>query len=172
LTKKIGSNTLISCSDTNEIIPFRQYKQSNHWKLLVNQYNKSNLVKKCFICKEGENITSHIHRTFYRIGKEKLTDIVPICFNCKDKKLKHSKKKTERYLLSKYQFNYKKLSNAQKDKLMNIKPDRRGKELTKHYQEISSDYKPSSTWINIQVKQTCKWIHKQEKYIFNLPIDE
>jgi hypothetical protein len=156
----------IHCKN-KEIVNIKQYYNSKHWNDLTELYINSELSKKCFKCKtelDKYNI-NFIHRNKIRIGKEKLLDIIPICSYCRDyidTKENQSKKKSERLQLHKYGFNEKKLSDSKKEYFLSIIPERRGVALSKYYVQKTEKYKPSSNWINNQVKKTCKWIKSYE----------
>lgn len=63
------------------------------------------------------------------------------------------------------------MSEAQKNKILSISPELRGNVLSKYYSKISREYNPSQTWINNQVKLTCKWIKKQDKELMFVDFD-
>ena len=161
----------IFCSGTNELIlsPF-QYFESKHWKLTIQHYMESDLPKRCYICKSEINPIHFHHKTKFRMGRERLTDIMPICPPCydrcrEDKAKRNGKKKSERFLLQQFGFNSSTLSNEDKNWLQNIHPRRRSHVLSSYYHQRACRYHPSSHWINQQVKYTCKWIRKNEKEI-------
>ena len=164
-------------SSTNEVVKnMREYRKSEHFKNIVAQYENSELKQCCYQCKKYGPHFLFEHRTTIRLGKERLTDISPICFDCfdcsiKNKLRKRGKKKNERFLLSKFSFKPNRLTQGQKDWLLIIHPKQRGYVLTAHYAKIASKYHPSSTWVNAQVKKTCKWIRKKEEEIMQLKLD-
>ena len=173
MTRKSGKLNIL-CIDTNESIRyFSKYKESLHWKLLIERYNKSTLNNTCFKCKKNDKTFIFEHRTKCRLGKERLTDIIPICFECYSvTSKKYSKKKSERYYLTDYQFSPKNLSISDRDKFMSIRPEQRGRELAKYYRDKTEEHKPSSIWINNQVKKACKWIRKVEIEVLKEPLQE
>ena len=158
-------NNKIHCKN-KEIVNINNYYNTEHWKNLTISYINSNLSKRCAHCKKElkENPIYFIHKTKIRIGNEKLTDILPLCeecFKCKDLRKLKSKKKTERFQLSNFGFNPKKINGHQKRLFLSIPAERRGVALSKYYSNRCKLYNPSSQWINNQVKKTCKWIKKQ-----------
>lgn len=58
-------------------IPYRDYIKSPEWADVKARYQKSRLPKKCMAC-GSKNYDLH-HRTYKRLGKEWLTDLVPLC---------------------------------------------------------------------------------------------
>ncbi len=152
----------IECKTGEIVNSLNKYYQTIHWKNIIRTYMESDLSKRCFRCKKECIPVKFHHRTKKRLGNEKLTDIVPLCFDCIGSKLSNSKKKTERHELCGFGFN-KNMSEAQKNKILLIEPKLRGNVLSKYYSRMAGKYNPSQTWINNQVKLTCKWIKKQEK---------
>src|SRR5438874_1611898 len=61
---------------------YEEYLQSPHWQDLKRRYYASKLSKKCFVCKKKPIIPSFHHRTYKRLGKERLMDIVLTCKEC------------------------------------------------------------------------------------------
>lgn len=82
-----------------------------------------------------------------------------LCDKCKDFEIK-SKKKVERHNLSKLSFKESNLTETQKKWILQLDPQKRGNEISKFFKNRAYKYKPSSYWINQQVKKTCKWIQK------------
>jgi hypothetical protein len=153
----------IICKNGEIVHSLERYYKTYHWKILVLNYNESDLSKRCFKCKI-DCIPSHfLHRTRKRIGNEKLTDLLPVCSSCIDAKPDRSKKKNERRQFSAIGFNPNTLSESQKNWLISIRPNLRGYVLSKLFSEKASSYKPSKQWVNAQVKKACKWIRKTEK---------
>ena len=93
---------------------------------------------------------------------------MPICLSCyescrEDKARRNGKKKFERFLLHDFGFNLNNFTMDEKNWLLSIHPHKRSHILSTFYNKRAGQYKPSSNWINQQVKYTCKWIHKIEK---------
>jgi len=160
----------IDCKTGEIVNSLSKYYQTRHWGNIIRTYMDSNLSKRCFHCKKECIPSQFRHRTKKRLGNEKLTDIVPLCSNCIGVKLSHSKRKTERHELCKFGFSTN-MSEAQKNKILSISPELRGSVLSKYYSKISREYNPSQTWINNQVKLTCKWIKKQDKELMFVDFD-
>lgn len=53
------------------------YLQSPHWLTFKARYNASGRSKKCAICKSRK--TQLHHRTYERLGSERLDDVIPLC---------------------------------------------------------------------------------------------
>lgn len=66
---------------------YKSYLESKHWQDLRKRFYKSKLVKKidnkivCYSCEEIKPLSLH-HKTYKRMGKEKLNDLVLLCQNC------------------------------------------------------------------------------------------
>lgn len=72
----------VFCKDTNETFTnYKEYLQSKHWKNLKKRYKNSKLIQKCYICDSNKNINIH-HKTYKRIGNERLNDLIPLCKEC------------------------------------------------------------------------------------------
>jgi hypothetical protein len=57
---------------------YNQYLQSDHWKNVKYRYWKSGLIKCCGVCGAKENLDLH-HKSYKRIGNERLSDLIPLC---------------------------------------------------------------------------------------------
>jgi len=162
----------IQCKTKETVSSFKEYYQTKHWNNLIREYIQSDLSKLCFKCKKSITPEHFLHRTKTRLGKEKLTDIIPICSSCIeyyiDIKPNRGKKKTERRALAPLGFNEKFIEETQKQWLISISPPLRGYIISKYYSDRAKRYKPSKQWINAQVKKACKWIRKQEKEMLKM----
>lgn len=77
----INWNKGVKCKDTGEVIySYQHYLQSNHWRRMRRHYYKEH-EKKCELCKAKKNIHLH-HRTYKRIGNEKMSDFHALCSEC------------------------------------------------------------------------------------------
>jgi hypothetical protein len=56
---------------------YRDYLHSDHWKSLRADYCASGLPQYCYVCHDW-NFDLH-HKTYKRIGCEKLTDLIALC---------------------------------------------------------------------------------------------
>jgi hypothetical protein len=56
---------------------YRSYLRSDHWKELTDRYRASKLSQVCLVCWDP-NVDLH-HKTYKRVGEEKLTDLIPLC---------------------------------------------------------------------------------------------
>lgn len=63
---------------------YRSYIVSAEWRAVKDRYLKSNLPKDCYCCGKlyGTYSIEFHHRTYKRLGCERLIDIVPVCRNC------------------------------------------------------------------------------------------
>lgn len=65
-------------------IDYASYIISNDWMLVKKRYLNSNLPKDCYCCGKlyGTYRIEFHHRTYKRLGRERLIDIVPVCRDC------------------------------------------------------------------------------------------
>jgi len=59
---------------------YQQYLASDHWADVKARYKRSKLPQNCYVC--GKQPVELHHRTYKRLGEEKLMDIVPLCRTC------------------------------------------------------------------------------------------
>ena len=72
----------IICKFTNEIChTYSEYLNSDHWKILKAKYGRSKLPKNCGACGAKGCVDMH-HKTYKRIGQERLNDLIPLCRDC------------------------------------------------------------------------------------------
>ena len=160
----------IICKTGESTNSLKQYYNTKHWKILTLNYMESELPNLCYLCKKS-NIPSHFHhRTKKRMGKEKLTDIMPVCETCNflDRRPNKSKKQAERRQLALFGFNEKYFSDDQKNWLKSINSQSRGIILSKFFSQRARKYRPSQKWINSQVKKVCRWIRKNQKEVIRV----
>lgn len=56
---------------------YAAYLRSEHWRDVKARYRASNLPQTCTVC--GDPKVALHHRTYQRLGRERLTDLVPLC---------------------------------------------------------------------------------------------
>ena len=57
--------------------------QSTAWKRKKASYWKSKYPKVCYVCGKGRHKGMHLHhRTYVRLTRERLSDLVPVCKSC------------------------------------------------------------------------------------------
>lgn len=56
---------------------YAAYLRSDHWQNVKTRYRTSKLPQSCVVC-GAERVDLH-HRTYERLGRERLTDLVPLC---------------------------------------------------------------------------------------------
>ena len=61
---------------------YSAYLRSPHWQEVRRRYWASKLPKCCVVCRRNDVPLDLHHRTYKRIGKERLTDLVPLCRRC------------------------------------------------------------------------------------------
>jgi len=79
---------MYKCSDTKEsVATYNEYLKSKHWLKKKIKYFQSykkrtkNKKKQCECCGKKSTVQLH-HKTYDRIGKEKLTDLMYACKKC------------------------------------------------------------------------------------------
>lgn len=66
-------------------ITYLQYLETEHWKDLKKRFRASKLCKnRCAVCGSRQNINIH-HKSYKRIGNERLMDLIELCRNCHTK---------------------------------------------------------------------------------------
>lgn len=60
---------------------YDEYIQSAAWYAVRRRYRASDLPQNCQLCGSDENTVLH-HRTYERVGREELTDLIPLCREC------------------------------------------------------------------------------------------
>jgi len=90
----------ILCEDTKETcLTYKKYLQSKHWKNIKIRYANSKLNHNCVVCgvlKETKYMHHH-HKSYKRIGNERLNDIIILCEQCHSQahnvlRIEHSQK--------------------------------------------------------------------------------
>lgn len=61
-----------------EVLSYFDYISSSHWNDLKDRYRKSKLIQCCVACGSVDNLHYH-HKSYKRLGHERLSDIVPLC---------------------------------------------------------------------------------------------
>lgn len=62
---------------------YGEYLQSAHWEDVRRRYRASSLPQRCLGCGEAR-YTLH-HRSYTRLGAERLGDLIPLCWPCHTK---------------------------------------------------------------------------------------
>lgn len=68
---------------------YHAYIRSPEWQAVKQRYRASRLPQDCLRCGSSENIELH-HRSYRRLGRERLSDIVPLCRDC-HRRLHHAR---------------------------------------------------------------------------------
>jgi hypothetical protein len=63
----------------NPSADYREYLASPHWQAIRVRYRESDLPQRC-MC--GESQVDLHHKTYQRLGREELTDLLPLCRRC------------------------------------------------------------------------------------------
>src|ERR1700722_1531258 len=61
---------------------YRGYINSIAWQEVRARYWQSKLPKTCFVCGTDQGPLELHHRTYKRLGCERLTDLLPVCRSC------------------------------------------------------------------------------------------
>jgi hypothetical protein len=56
---------------------YAEYLRSDHWAAFKERYRQSGLPRECAVC--GKSKVHLHHHTYSRLGREKLTDVTPLC---------------------------------------------------------------------------------------------
>jgi hypothetical protein len=59
------------------MITYKSYIQSDEWRRVRERYRASRLPQTCHVCNVAR-VDLH-HKTYKRLGNERLTDLVPLC---------------------------------------------------------------------------------------------
>ena len=59
---------------------YRDYIRSKEWQQVKKRYRASNLPQDCHVC--GTRPVEMHHKTYKRLGSERLTDLLPLCRTC------------------------------------------------------------------------------------------
>lgn len=72
-------------------IEYKKYIQSPKWRKVRKKFFESKLPKDCFVCFRDDQILDLHHRTYARLGHERLTDLVLVCRDCHNEIHKYAK---------------------------------------------------------------------------------
>lgn len=60
---------------------YNEYLKSEHWKNTKTRFRKSKLKKHCAVCGTKNELNLH-HKTYKRLHKENLNDLIFLCKSC------------------------------------------------------------------------------------------
>lgn len=60
---------------------YQAYLASQHWRDFKAYYRSSDRPQDCVLCGTPDDIHLH-HTTYARLGRERLTDVIPLCSRC------------------------------------------------------------------------------------------
>jgi 5-methylcytosine-specific restriction endonuclease McrA len=61
---------------------YQDYLRSEHWQDVKRRFRASKLHHAgCYVCGSAENLNLH-HKTYKRLGNERLTDLIYLCKPC------------------------------------------------------------------------------------------
>lgn len=64
---------------------YRDYLQTEHWQDVRRRYKESRFGRwGCQVCGGRDGLQLH-HKTYKRVGRERLTDLIYLCSNCHEK---------------------------------------------------------------------------------------
>lgn len=63
---------------------YQRYMKSSQWAKKKKQYRNSGMPQNCQGCGSDYRLHMH-HRSYKRLGNERLHDLVPVCENCHNK---------------------------------------------------------------------------------------
>lgn len=71
----------VTCSTGEVVRSYEQYLRTRHWDRMRRSLRKSELAKNgCAVC--GNPYTDAHHKTYERLGNERLEDLLPLCQPC------------------------------------------------------------------------------------------
>lgn len=125
----------VTCTDTGEVVyNYQDYLRTRHWKELKEKVTASRHGQRCSCCHSKENLNLH-HKTYERIGKERLKDMVFLCrehhllVHERDKKCQRSLHKTTNRVIKRQWAKY----QSQRDRKRN-----QAKKLAEAKQQMAS----------------------------------
>lgn len=73
---------MYKCLDTNEVVgTYKEYLKTNHWKNTKDRMYKSKYKYECYCCGTKKLLQLH-HKSYNRVGNEKLNDLIWLCGGC------------------------------------------------------------------------------------------
>lgn len=82
--KNIHRRKNIAITRDGNQMHYYDYLKSHYWYDLKQRYKNSKLKQECWCCDSVLNIVYH-HKTYKRLGHERLDDIIPVCRLCHQK---------------------------------------------------------------------------------------
>ena len=71
----------ITCKTGEYVTTYRDYLKTDHWKNTRERYKQSKFKYKCIACGTDKKLNLH-HKSYKRVGNERLTDLVWLCEEC------------------------------------------------------------------------------------------
>lgn len=76
---------MYKCLDTKEVaFTYKDYLKTEHWKNIKMKMKNSKYKYMCYSCKSKTKLQLH-HKSYKRVGNEKLTDLIWLCEDCHKK---------------------------------------------------------------------------------------
>ena len=73
----------VECRDTGEIVgTYSEYLETEHWKRFRSKFLRKKRHKICFICGDTPKSIHLHHKTYKRLGNERISDVVALCQLC------------------------------------------------------------------------------------------
>lgn len=60
---------------------YKEYLKTKHWQNIKNKMYKSKYKYECYCCGAKRGLQLH-HKSYKRVGNEKLNDLIYLCGNC------------------------------------------------------------------------------------------
>lgn len=82
--QRFNKNTQKYTTITRHFLTRKEYGEylfSEHWKDVKSRFWQSRMPKSCFVCGSHEQLQLH-HKTYKRLFRERLTDLVLLCDTC------------------------------------------------------------------------------------------
>ena len=60
---------------------YEAYLRTEHWRAVKARMLASKKVRRCYVCRSKHDLNLH-HKTYKRLGRERLSDLVWLCRTC------------------------------------------------------------------------------------------
>ena len=67
-----------------KVANYNDYLRSEHWQDVKKRYRQSRYPWVCFCCGASDRPLDLHHRSYKRLGQERLMDLLPLCRECHD----------------------------------------------------------------------------------------
>jgi len=76
---------MYKCLDTKECVStYKEYLKTKHWQGVKNRMYNSKIKYECNCCGKRKGLQLH-HKSYNRVGNERLNDLIWLCGDCHEK---------------------------------------------------------------------------------------